>query len=85
MNGSWRTTTFGLMAAIGAAALAAMTTGIVDAKHLPTWVDDVCALVNVIGVAGLGFTARDNKVTSEMVGAGIPPLAPDDRKVESKK
>jgi len=66
---SWKTSLFGLLAAIGAAVLAGLATGIIDANDLPKWVRGVAALMSVIGTAGTGFFARDNDVTSEQVAA----------------
>src|SRR5262245_21448585 len=66
---SWKTTVFGLMAAIGGAVLAGISTGVIDASHLPGWVKGVAGLLSVIGTAGVGVFARDNNKTSEDVGA----------------
>lgn len=66
---SWRTTIFGLLAAIGAAVLAGIQTGAIDATHLPSWLKGVAGLLSVLGTAGLGISARDNNKTSEQVGA----------------
>lgn len=65
---SWKTTVFGLMAAIGAAVVAAIMTDVIDVSGLPKWVKGVAGLMSVIGTAGLGFFARDNDKTSEQVG-----------------
>jgi len=67
---SWKTTFFGLMAAIGGAVMAAITTGVIDISDLPKWVKGIAGLMTVAGTAGLGFCARDNDKTSEQVGAG---------------
>jgi hypothetical protein len=66
---SWKTSLFGLLAAIGAAVLAGLSTGIIDPATLPPWVKSAAALLSVIGTAGTGFFARDNDKTSEDVGA----------------
>ena len=72
MNGSWKTTLFGLLAATGAAVSAGIQTGIIDATTLPHSVKGVAGLVTVIGTAGIGVFARDNDKTSEQVNAGKP-------------
>jgi hypothetical protein len=66
---SWKTSVFGLMAAIGAAIVGAMQIGAIDAATLPAWVKGVATLMSVIGTAAIGFFARDNDKTSEDVGA----------------
>lgn len=66
---SWKTTVFGLMAAIGGAVLTGLATGFIDPGDLPKWVKGVAGLLSVIGTAGIGFFARDNNKTSEDVGA----------------
>jgi hypothetical protein len=73
---SWKTTVFGLMASIGAAVAAGIQQGVINAHDLPHWVGSVAALLSVIGIAGLGFNARDNDKTSEQVGAGKPAGGP---------
>jgi len=70
MISSWKTTLFGLLAAVGAAVSAGIQTGIIDATHFPAWFKGMAALVSVIGTAGVGVFARDNNKTSEQVGAG---------------
>jgi hypothetical protein len=57
---SWKTTLFGLMAALGAAAL--------TVDGLPPWALTVCKLSAALGLAGMGFCARDNDKSSEQVG-----------------
>ena len=73
---SWKTTLFGLMAAIGGAVLAGTSTGLMDISHLPAWVKDVAGLLSVIGTAGIGFSARDNDKSSEDVGIKASGPAP---------
>jgi hypothetical protein len=58
---SWKTTLFGLMAALGA--------GAVTVDGLPTWAVTLARLSIALGLAGLGFFSRDNDKTSEQVGA----------------
>jgi hypothetical protein len=58
---SWKTTVFGLMSALGSAAL---TVG-----GLPAWAATLAKLSIALGLAGLGFFSRDNDKTSEQVGA----------------
>lgn len=69
---SWKTTVFGLMGAIGAAVLGALSEKLIDPTTLPSWVRSVAALMSVIGTAGVGVFARDNNKTSEQVNAGKP-------------
>jgi hypothetical protein len=64
---SWKTSIFGLMTAIGAALVAAFATGVIDAAEFPKWVKQLAVLMSIIGPAGMGWAARDNKVTSEQV------------------
>lgn len=69
MKASWRTTTFGLMAALGYAV------GLV--AGIPHWLKVACDVSAAAGLAGLGFFSRDDKVTSEQAGAdgretGVP-------------
>jgi hypothetical protein len=70
---SWKTTVFGLVAAIGAGILAAMETGTLDPATLPPWLKGMAALASVIGTACLGVFARDNNKSSEDVGAKPAP------------
>lgn len=67
---SWKTSLFGLMAAIGAAIVGALATGVMDPHDFPLWLKKVALLMAVIGGAGTGFFARDNDKSSEQVGAG---------------
>ena len=66
---SWKTTTFALTAAIGAAVVAGTRTGLIDGSKLPDWVNIGAGLCSVIGPGGLGVFARDDDVTSEETGA----------------
>lgn len=66
---SWKTTIFGLMAAIGGSVVAGLSTGLIDASELPKWIKGVAGLMAVIGTAGLGFFARDNSTSDEEAGA----------------
>ena len=66
---SWKTTLFGLLAAIGGAVLAGISAGVIDASELPKWVKGVAGMLSVIGSAGVGLFARDNDKTSEDVKA----------------
>ncbi len=67
---SWKTSLFGLMAAIGGAVLAGISTGIIDATEMPRWIKGAAGILSVIGSAGVGVFARDNDKTSEDVKAG---------------
>lgn len=67
---SWKTSLFGLTAAIGAAIVGAFATGVMDPHDFPLWLKKVALLMAVIGGAGTGFFARDNDKSSEQVGAG---------------
>lgn len=58
------------MAAIGAAVVAGIQTGLIDASELPKWLKGVAGLLSVMGTAGVGLFARDNNKSSEQVGAG---------------
>lgn len=62
---NWRTSTFGLIGAIGTAVVGAMAMGLIDPADLPKWVRGVAALMMVIGGAGTGFTARDASAASK--------------------
>lgn len=66
---SWKTSLFGLMAAIGGGIVGAYATGIITADELPRWVKTAAVLMSIVGGSGLGFFARDNNVTSEQAGA----------------
>ena len=57
---SWRTTLFGILSAAG--------TGLLTVKE-PAWVSTLGQIMAAIGVAGMGLSARDNKVSSEQAGA----------------
>lgn len=67
---SWKTSLFGLLAAIGGGILAAMQTGTIDPATLPPWVKSVAVILSIVGTAGVGLFARDNNKTSEDVNAG---------------
>ena len=56
---SWRTTVFGILAAAG--------TGLLAVKD-PAWVATLGQIMAAIGAAGVGLSARDNKVSSEQAG-----------------
>lgn len=72
MNASWRTTFFGLVAAIGGAIVGAYQLKPDLLASFPHWLQGAAFLASVIGTAGMGLSARDNNVTSEQAGAGGP-------------
>lgn len=57
---SWKTTLFGLIGAIGAFLVTVQD---------PAWLHLVGQVLNGVALVGLGASARDNKVTSQDVGA----------------
>lgn len=69
MTTSWKTSFFGLMAAIGAAALGALQLKPDFFAGWPHWLPGAALLLSTIGTAGVGLAARDNDKTSEDVGA----------------
>lgn len=72
LKGSWKTTAYGIVLALGI--LCTQATAILDSDP-NTQVDPkaiVGALVAIGGAIGLGASARDNNKTSEQVGAGAP-------------
>lgn len=62
---SWKTTTVGILTAIGI--IAAQLSYLFDTD--PQTVFDLQVVFAALGVAGIGFFARDNNVTSEEAGA----------------
>jgi len=74
MKSSYKTTTFGLMAALGTAVTTAHAAGMIH--DLPKWLGTAAELATVLGIGGIGFFARDNDKTSEDVGAKNTPTAP---------
>ena len=67
---SWKTTVFGLLAAIGASILGLYAVSPDVLAGFPVWLKGAAALASAIGTAGVGVFARDNNKTSEDVGAG---------------
>lgn len=65
MKGSWKTTAFGILSALGI--IATQVSYLLDAN--PETVFSIEAVFAALGVAGIGFFARDDKVTSEQAGA----------------
>lgn len=65
MKGSWKTTTVGILSAIGI--IATQVSYLLDAN--PETVFSIEACLAAIGMAGIGFFARDNNVSSEKAGA----------------
>ena len=61
MNGSWKTTLFGILAAMG--------TGLSQTQPSNSWLGVAGLLLAMAGTAGMGMTARDNDKSSEDVGA----------------
>lgn len=61
---SWKTNLAGLIVALGGA--------LKTAPGLPEWAPMAGDLLIAFGAAAIGFFARDNKVTSEQVGAKLP-------------
>lgn len=57
---SWKTTLFGALAAIGT---------YLATIHDPAWISTVGTILVGLSTALLGFSARDNGVSSEDVGA----------------
>lgn len=62
---SWRTTVLGIVGAIGI--LCTQVGNVLDAD--PATVLDWSTIFSALGVFGIGFFARDNKVSSEAAGA----------------
>jgi len=75
MTTSWKTSIFGLCAALGTAILAGLQSGILDPSHLPLWFKNLAVLMSIVGSAGMGIFARDNNVSSEQAGAKTSPGA----------
>jgi len=69
MAKSWKTTTAGILAAVGvfAAQLSAVFDN--DPTTNANWETIIGAIVAVAGILGLGLVARDNDKTSSQVGA----------------
>lgn len=65
MKGSWKTTAFGILSALGI--IATQVSYLLDAD--PATVFSLEAVFAALGVIGIGFFARDNNVSSEQVGA----------------
>ena len=61
MKGSWKTTLFGILAAIG--------TGLSQTQPSDSWLGVSGVLLAMVGTGGLGMVARDNNKSSEAVGA----------------
>lgn len=59
MSGSWKTTAFGCIGAVG---------GVLVNQKDPAWLGIVGQILLALGTAGMGFSARDNNKTSEDVG-----------------
>lgn len=76
MNRSWKTSTFGLLAALGGAVLAGLESGMIDSSNLPSWLKGLAGLCLALGVGGTGWFARDDNKTSEQVGAAGPEARP---------
>lgn len=62
---SWKTTTAGVVAGLGI--IATQVSYLLDNDVLTTFSIEACFAA--LGIMGIGFFARDNKVTSETVGA----------------
>lgn len=73
---SWKTTVFGLMAAIGSGVIGAYAIKAEFLKDFPSWLPGLGVLFMSIGTACLGFAARDNDKSSEAVGASTIPKLP---------
>jgi len=65
MTGSWRTTAVGVLA--GLSLIIGQLTAVFDAD--PATVFDLEKLIAGLAMLGLGYFARDNKVSSEAAGA----------------
>ena len=65
MKASWKTTTVGILSAIGI--IATQVSYLLDAN--PETVFSIEACLAALGMAGIGFFARDNNVSSEKAGA----------------
>ena len=65
---SWKTTTAGVVAGLGI--IATQVSYLLDNDVLTTFSIEACFAA--LGIMGIGFFARDNKVTSETVGAKWP-------------
>jgi hypothetical protein len=65
MKGSWKTTAVGILTAIGI--IATQVSYLLDTD--PETVFNLQAVFAALGVAGIGFFARDNNVNSEAAGA----------------
>jgi len=62
---SWKTTTAGVVAGLGI--IATQVSYLLDNDVLTTFSIEACFAA--LGIMGIGFFARDNKVTSETAGA----------------
>lgn len=66
MKKSWKTTAAGITA--GIAIILTQVSYLLDAD--PATVFSIEAVISALGLIGIGFFARDDKVTSEQAGAG---------------
>jgi hypothetical protein len=64
-KGSWRTTIVGIV--IGLRIICTQIENALDTD--PATVFTIGEIINALGIMGIGFFARDNKVRSESVGA----------------
>jgi hypothetical protein len=69
---SWKTTIFGLLAAIGGGIVAAHNLKPDLLAELPKCVPGLGYILSFVATAGIGLAARDNDKTSEDVGANKP-------------
>ena len=60
MKGSWKTSLFGILAAIG--------TGLAQTQSHDSWLGLAGMILAMIGTGGMGMAARDNDKSSEQVG-----------------
>lgn len=61
MWGSWKTSMFGILAAVG--------TGLVQTQPSGSWLGVIGLVLAMLGTGGVGMAARDNDKSSEDVGA----------------